>query len=157
MIIQKHPQDAYDMLKHIDYLQAALEIPYCHHEKWDGTGYPRGLKGEEIPSRHDCLPLWMCMMRLINDRPYRKALPREEVIALPEEPERNSFRSAGRGCLCFAVKFGPIRNMNKNSVGLSPNVQQTASTILAACSGLRPPSYFFHLFISLATPQLKYI
>jgi putative nucleotidyltransferase with HDIG domain len=80
-IIQQHPGNAYDMLKHIDYLQAALEIPYCHHEKWDGTGYPRGLKGEEIPLSARIFAIVDVYDALISDRPYRKALPREDVIA----------------------------------------------------------------------------
>jgi len=49
VIMRKHPQYAYDMLAPIAYLRPALDIPYGHHEKWDGTGYPRGLKGEQIP------------------------------------------------------------------------------------------------------------
>ena len=49
-VMRQHPQLAYDMLSPISYLRPALDIPYCHHEKWDGTGYPRGLKGEQIPS-----------------------------------------------------------------------------------------------------------
>jgi PAS domain S-box-containing protein/putative nucleotidyltransferase with HDIG domain len=49
VIMRKHPQYAYDMLAPISYLRPALDIPYCHHEKWDGSGYPRGLKGEQIP------------------------------------------------------------------------------------------------------------
>jgi putative nucleotidyltransferase with HDIG domain len=80
-IIQKHPVDAYNMLKQIDYLQAALEIPYCHHEKWDGTGYPRGLRGQEIPISARMFAIVDVWDALTNDRPYRKALPREEVIA----------------------------------------------------------------------------
>ena len=79
-IIERHPGHAHDMLKHIEYLQAALEIPYCHHEKWDGTGYPRGLKGEEIPISARLFAMVDVYDALINDRPYRKALPREEVI-----------------------------------------------------------------------------
>ena len=47
--MRKHPQYAYEWLQPIEYLRPALDIPYCHHEKWDGTGYPRGLKGEQIP------------------------------------------------------------------------------------------------------------
>jgi putative nucleotidyltransferase with HDIG domain len=78
-IIQQHPQNAYNMLKHIDYLQAALEIPYCHHEKWDGTGYPRGLKGEEIPISARAFAIVDVYDALVSDRPYRKALPRHEV------------------------------------------------------------------------------
>ncbi|HKJ26075.1 MAG TPA: GAF domain-containing protein, partial [Anaerolineales bacterium] len=48
-LMQTHPQLAYEMLSSIPYLKPALNIPYYHHEKWDGTGYPHGLKGEEIP------------------------------------------------------------------------------------------------------------
>jgi putative nucleotidyltransferase with HDIG domain len=80
-IIQQHPQHAYDMLKHIDYLNAALEIPYCHHEKWNGTGYPRGLKGEEIPISARVFAIVDVYDALMNDRSYRKALPRQDVIA----------------------------------------------------------------------------
>lgn len=47
--LRRHTELAYDLLQPIPYLQSALDIPYCHHEKWDGSGYPRGLKGEEIP------------------------------------------------------------------------------------------------------------
>ena len=68
-------------MKNIDYLQAALEIPYCHHEKWDGTGYPRGLKGKEIPIAARLFAVVDVYDALLNDRPYRKALPREEVVA----------------------------------------------------------------------------
>jgi hypothetical protein len=49
VIMRKHPELAYQLLSPIQYLQEALDIPYCHHEKWDGTGHPRGLKGNEIP------------------------------------------------------------------------------------------------------------
>jgi putative nucleotidyltransferase with HDIG domain len=80
-IIRQHPQDAYNLLKDIDYLQAALEIPYCHHERWDGTGYPRGLKGEEIPIAARLFAVVDVYDALVNDRPYRKALPPEEVVA----------------------------------------------------------------------------
>jgi PAS domain S-box-containing protein len=48
-LMKKHPQIAFDLLSRINYLKPALDIPYCHHEHWDGSGYPRGLKGEEIP------------------------------------------------------------------------------------------------------------
>ncbi|HSK66853.1 MAG TPA: HD domain-containing phosphohydrolase [Anaerolineales bacterium] len=80
-VIERHPQNAYDILKDIEYLQAALEIPYCHHEKWDGSGYPRGLKGEDIPISARMFAIVDVYDALISDRPYRKAMPREEVIA----------------------------------------------------------------------------
>ena len=79
-IIQRHPKDAFNMLYQIGYLQSALEIPYCHHEKWDGTGYPRGLMREEIPLSARIFSIVDVWDALTNDRPYRNALPRAEVI-----------------------------------------------------------------------------
>jgi putative nucleotidyltransferase with HDIG domain len=78
-LVQKHPQYAYDMLKRIDFLLPAIDIPYCHHEKWDGTGYPRGLKGDEIPFAARIFPVIDVWDALISDRPYRKGLPHDEV------------------------------------------------------------------------------
>jgi putative two-component system response regulator len=68
------------MLKQIDYLQPALEIPYCHHEKWDGTGYPRGLSGEQIPISARIFAVVDVFDALSNDRPYRRAMSRAEVV-----------------------------------------------------------------------------
>jgi HD-GYP domain-containing protein (c-di-GMP phosphodiesterase class II) len=68
------------MLHQIGYLQSALEIPYCHHEKWNGTGYPRGLKEEEIPISARIFSIVDVWDALTNDRPYRNALPHAEVI-----------------------------------------------------------------------------
>jgi len=79
-IIQKHPQDAYDMLQQIDYLRSALEIPYCHHEMWDGSGYPRGLKGKDIPISARIFTVVDVFDALTNDRPYRKAWSQPEAI-----------------------------------------------------------------------------
>jgi putative nucleotidyltransferase with HDIG domain len=90
-IIQQHPQFAYNMLKHIDYLQAALEIPYCHHEKWDGTGYPRGLRGEAIPLSARLFAVVDVYDALVSDRPYRKAVPRDEVIAYLKDQSGSHF------------------------------------------------------------------
>ena len=81
-LIQKHPQYAYDMLKRIDFLLPVIDIPYCHHEKWDGTGYPRGLKGEEIPFAARIFPVIDVWDALISDRPYRKGYPQAEVLEL---------------------------------------------------------------------------
>jgi putative nucleotidyltransferase with HDIG domain len=75
-LVRKHPQDAYDMLSPIKYLRPALEIPYCHHERWDGAGYPRGLKGEEIPLAARIFAVVDVWDALTSDRPYRKAWPR---------------------------------------------------------------------------------
>ena len=79
VIMRKHPQFAYDMLAPIIYLRPAIDIPYCHHEKWDGTGYPRGLKGEQIPLAARIFAVVDVWDALCSDRPYRKAWPEEKV------------------------------------------------------------------------------
>jgi len=79
-LIQKHPVYAYDMLKRIDFLLPAIDIPYCHHEKWDGTGYPRGLKRDEIPFAARIFPVIDVWDALVSDRPYRKGKAPEEVL-----------------------------------------------------------------------------
>ncbi len=78
-IMREHPAYAYEMLKGIDYLQHALNIPYCHHEHWDGNGYPRGLKGDAIPLEARIFALIDAWDALTHDRPYREALPEEEA------------------------------------------------------------------------------
>ena len=78
-IIRRHPEYAREMLAPIAFLRPALDIPYCHHEKWDGSGYPRGLKGDQIPSAARIFAAVDIWDALGSDRPYRKGLPREEV------------------------------------------------------------------------------
>ena len=78
-VVLKHPTTAYNMLKPIAYLEKALDIPYCHHEKWDGSGYPRGLKGEEIPLSARIFAIIDVWDALSSDRSYRAAWPQEKV------------------------------------------------------------------------------
>lgn len=80
VVMRKHPQHAYDMIQPIEYLRPALDIPYCHHEKWDGSGYPRRLKGEEIPLSARLFALVDVWDALSSDRPYRGAMPKGEVL-----------------------------------------------------------------------------
>jgi PAS domain S-box-containing protein len=83
--MRHHPIYAYEMLSHISYLHPALEIPFYHHERWDGSGYPRGLKGEEIPLSARLFAIVDVWDALSSDRPYRKKLPRDEVITYLRE------------------------------------------------------------------------
>jgi putative two-component system response regulator len=76
-IMRMHPVYAYTWLAGIAYLRPSLDIPYCHHEKWNGTGYPRGLAGEEIPLTARLFAIVDVWDALISDRPYRKALSPE--------------------------------------------------------------------------------
>jgi PAS domain S-box-containing protein/putative nucleotidyltransferase with HDIG domain len=78
-IMKQHPVYAYQMLSPIPYLKHALDIPYSHHEKWDGSGYPRGLMGENIPLSARMFAVVDVFDALTSDRPYRAAWPRQKV------------------------------------------------------------------------------
>ena len=81
-IMRKHPTFAFELLSPIRYLKsAAIDIPYCHHEKWDGTGYPRGLKGEQIPLAARIFAVLDTWDALISVRPYRPAWSKEKALA----------------------------------------------------------------------------
>ena len=80
-IMRQHPAYAHDMLYAIEYLRPALAIPYSHHERWDGTGYPLGLKGEQIPLAARLFTVVDVWDALRSDRPYRPGWPEEEVLA----------------------------------------------------------------------------
>jgi PAS domain S-box-containing protein/putative nucleotidyltransferase with HDIG domain len=80
VIMRKHPMLAFELLSSIRYLQSALDIPYCHHEKWDGSGYPRGLKGEQIPLQARIFAVVDVWDALTSDRPYRKAWSKEKTM-----------------------------------------------------------------------------
>ncbi len=79
-IMRQHPQFAFGMINSIEYLRPALDIPFCHHEKWDGTGYPRGIKGEDIPIAARLFAVVDVWDALCSDRPYRPAWTREKAL-----------------------------------------------------------------------------
>ena len=79
-IMKKHPIIAYEILSPISFLRKAIDIPYCHHEKWDGTGYPRGLKGEQIPLAARIFAVVDVFDALLSDRPYRSAWTKEKIL-----------------------------------------------------------------------------
>ena len=91
VIMRKHPIYAHEMLSQIDYLRPALDIPYCHHEKWDGTGYPRGLKGEEIPLAARMFAIVDVWDAVTSDRPYRAAWSKEQALAYIVEHSGTQF------------------------------------------------------------------
>ena len=88
-IMRQHPVHAYEMLKTINYLSPALEIPYFHHERWDGNGYPQGLKGKNIPISARIFAVVDVWDALTSDRPYRPAWTEHQVL---EYIERESGR-----------------------------------------------------------------
>jgi putative nucleotidyltransferase with HDIG domain len=90
-IMRKHPQLAYDMLEPIAYLRDALNIPYCHHEKWDGSGYPRGLAGTQIPLEARLFAIVDVWDAITTDRPYRKSWPRKKALKYIREQSGKYF------------------------------------------------------------------
>ena len=89
--MRKHTDFAYEMLSSIRYLRPALDIPYCHHEKWDGNGYPRGLKGEEIPIAARIFAVADVWDAITSDRPYRKAWSKEQAVEYLREQSGKYF------------------------------------------------------------------
>ena len=79
-VMRQHPLYAYKMLSAIEFLRPALDIPYCHHEKWNGKGYPQGLKGKAIPLAARIFALVDVWDALSSDRAYREAWTKESVV-----------------------------------------------------------------------------
>jgi PAS domain S-box-containing protein len=90
-IMRKHPVYAYDLLSPISFLLPALDIPYCHHEKWDGTGYPNGLKEDQIPLAARIFAVVDVWDALCSDRPYRAAWPAEKARSFIMEQSGKHF------------------------------------------------------------------
>jgi putative nucleotidyltransferase with HDIG domain len=90
-IMKKHTTYAFELLSPITYLRRALDIPYRHHEKWDGSGYPRGLKGEQLPLVARLFAVVDVWDALSSDRPYRHAWSRENIEAYIREQSGKHF------------------------------------------------------------------
>jgi putative nucleotidyltransferase with HDIG domain len=91
VVMRTHPVLAYEMLSPIDYLANALDIPYNHHEKWDGSGYPRGLKGEQIPLSARIFTIVDVWDALTSDRPYRTAWSHKKTMKYIREQVGTHF------------------------------------------------------------------
>jgi putative nucleotidyltransferase with HDIG domain len=90
-VMREHPRIAYTLLSTIEFLKPAIDIPYCHHESWDGYGYVQGLAGEQIPfwaRIFTVIDVWDAMR---SDRPYRKAIPEEEVLGYIRQESGRKF------------------------------------------------------------------
>lgn len=90
-IMRRHPTIAVDLLSPVTYLAPALDIPHWHHEKWDGTGYPDGLKGNQIPFPARLFALVDVYDALISDRPYRSAWSKRDAVAYIESQSGKHF------------------------------------------------------------------
>jgi HD-GYP domain-containing protein (c-di-GMP phosphodiesterase class II) len=89
--IRLHPQIAYALLSPIVYLVPALDIPFCHHEKWDGSGYPQGLKGSQIPLAARIFAVVDVWDSLISERPFRKAWSDDQASNYMREQAGSRF------------------------------------------------------------------
>jgi len=89
--MRRHPQNAFELLLPINYLRPALDIPYSHHERWDGEGYPRRQKGEQIPLAARIFAVVDVWDALISDRPYHPAWPEENVLEYLQENSGTRF------------------------------------------------------------------
>jgi len=104
VLMKEHPNYAYAMLAPIHYLGTAVDVPYCHHEKWDGTGYPRGLMGEQIPLSARIFAVVDVWDALTSDRPYRKAWSKPDALKYIREQSGRHFDP--RAVEIFLEEFG---------------------------------------------------
>src|SRR3989441_666453 len=89
--MRRHPEHARDLLQPIEYLRPALAIPYAHHEKWDGSGYPQGLRGDQIPLEARIFAIVDVWDALTSDRPYRPAWSKEKALTYIREQSGKHF------------------------------------------------------------------
>jgi PAS domain S-box-containing protein len=106
-VMRRHPVYAYEWLSPIVFLEPALDIPYCHHERWNGEGYPRGLKGDSIPLPARIFAVVDVWDALSSDRPYRPAWPQEDVIAYLREQANIQFDPEVVEAFVRLLKSGP--------------------------------------------------
>lgn len=107
-IMRRHPQFAYDMLSSIEYLRPALDIPYCHHERWDGTGYPRGLAGRDIPLAARIFSVIDAFDALVTTRPYHESISVKEALdILSGEAGKQYDPEVVEKCIPFLEKNQP--------------------------------------------------
>jgi HD-GYP domain-containing protein (c-di-GMP phosphodiesterase class II) len=90
-IMRRHPEYAYNLLSSFEYLKPSLDIPYCHHEWWDGCGYPRRLRGEEIPVSARVFALADVWDALRSDRPYRRRWPEKKAFGYIQDQAGRQF------------------------------------------------------------------
>ena len=90
-LMRQHPVFGFEILSPIAFLQPAAEIAYCHHENWDGSGYPRGLKGESIPKLARIVSVCNVWDALVSDHPYQRAWRQKDVLSYIEDASGKQF------------------------------------------------------------------
>ncbi|MCB1649101.1 MAG: HD-GYP domain-containing protein [Gammaproteobacteria bacterium] len=115
--IKQHPIIAYNILSGIKFLKRSLHIPYCHHEKWDGTGYPQGLRGKEIPKEARIFAVVDVWDALIHPRVYKDAWPEERVLQYLRDGSAKQFDP--KVVDVFLAHYEEIKRLGGDSSGLS--------------------------------------
>jgi len=110
-LMRKHPLYAHDMLNEIPFLEPALDIPYCHHERWDGKGYPRQLKGDEIPLSARLFAIVDAWDALISDRPYHHGLDSTKALEEIRKGSGSQFDPALVEMFCAYIQSNPPDEM----------------------------------------------
>ena len=110
--MRRHPQYAYEMLCPISYLRPALEIPYEHLERWEGSGYPHGLKGRHITLAARISALADVWDALLSDRPYREALPMKKVVKLTRQHAGSYFDPELASTFLGMMGEAPLRTVS---------------------------------------------
>ncbi len=175
-IMRRHPQIAFDLLGAIPFLQPALDIPYCHHERWDGQGYPRQLQGEQIPLSARIFAAVDIWDALSHDRPYRQAWPpdkvREHLASLAGnqlDPQivpvfldllaREATRSADdRNSTAKQQVFTRINSARLQAVpsrAAAASVRAEAATVCSERKTSRNPSGSYYPLIAALTAPLR--
>jgi putative nucleotidyltransferase with HDIG domain len=139
VIMRRHPDYAYQLLLPVTYLRPAIEIPYGHHEKWDGSGYPRGLKGEQIHLAARLFAVIDVYDALRSDRPYRSAWPEDRVLAHVQslagthfDPDVvQSFLALQGGYVALDANHNPAALVSAGATGHPDGQPETVSLIHA--------------------------
>lgn len=114
-IVQRHPIYSYELLSQIPFLEKALDIPYCHHEHWDGSGYPRGLKGEEIPLAARIFSVVDVWDAVQSDRPYNHVWPKKKAIQYLKDESGKYFDPECVDVFLDLVEKGKILSPTRES------------------------------------------
>jgi HD-GYP domain-containing protein (c-di-GMP phosphodiesterase class II) len=117
-IMRRHPVYADEILFQIEHLKPALEIPRYHHEKWDGSGYPKGLEGEQIPVAARIFSIIDVFDALTSDRPYRGAWPREQALEYIQAQSGVYFEPAIVSAFMTMMKDIPLLGLSGESLNL---------------------------------------
>ncbi len=112
-IIQKHPKYAYDLIYPVECLRPYLSIPFSHHEQWDGSGYPRGLCGEDIPLAARIFAVVDTWDSLVRDHPFRKAWRQREAIKYIKAMEGSQFDPQVTEAFIDMISGGPGRDLEE--------------------------------------------